>query len=68
MTIRTKPLNDIITDAIHLLCQEMGVTNTIRFINQFTTGYGNYTKEREVLFRDLTVSEIIAEIYKMRKE
>ena len=68
MTIQTKPLNEITTEAIHILCQEMGVTNTLRFINQFTTGYGNYTEEREALFGDLTVSEIIAEIQKMRKE
>jgi hypothetical protein len=68
MTIQTKPLNEITTEAIHILCQEMGVANTLRFINQFTMGYGNYTEEREALFGDLTVSEIIAEIQKMRKE
>lgn len=30
---------------------EIGVANTVRFINQFSTGYGNYTEERENLLR-----------------
>jgi hypothetical protein len=42
--------------------------NTIRFINQFTTGYGNYTEEREQLFGDLSLSEAVSEIKQMRKQ
>jgi hypothetical protein len=67
MTTQIKPLNDITTEAIHVLCKEIGVANTLRFLNQFTTGYGNYTEERDALFGDLTVSEIVSEIHKMRK-
>ncbi|MBI2987818.1 MAG: hypothetical protein HYY45_13725 [Deltaproteobacteria bacterium] len=40
--------------------------NTVRFLNQFTTGYGNYTEEREVLFKDLTLDEIVVAVRKVR--
>lgn len=59
-------LSEIVHSAIHMLCQEMGVVNTARFINQFTTGYGNYTKERDELFAELTVDTIVTEIKNRR--
>ena len=65
MIVQTKPLNEITTQAMHLLCKEMGAVNTIRFINQFTVGYGDYTKEREQLFADMTVDDIVSEIKKI---
>ncbi|MFQ5571370.1 MAG: hypothetical protein ACE5G0_16965 [Rhodothermales bacterium] len=38
-----------------------------RFISQFTTGYGDYTKEREELFKNLTLEEVVAQIRSERK-
>jgi len=67
MIIQTKPLHDINNKAIHILCQELGLVNTIRFLNQFTTGYGNYTEERKDLFGELSLEEIIAEIKETHK-
>jgi uncharacterized membrane protein YGL010W len=58
----TSSLSELTTSTIRLLCREIGVVNTARFINQFTTGHGNYTEEREALVGDLTVDEIVAEI------
>ena len=40
----------------------VGVVNTVRFLNQFTTGYGDYTAERDTLFADLTLDELLAAI------
>jgi hypothetical protein len=60
MNVRTKPLSEITQQAIDLLFKEMGVVNTLRFLNQFTTGYGDYTQEREALFKDLTLDEILS--------
>ena len=40
------PLADLTQSAIHILCREMGVVNTTRFLNQFSLGQGNYTEER----------------------
>ena len=66
MMTETKPLAEITQSAIHLLCREMGVVSTARFLNQFSVGYGNYTKERDQLFGQLTVEEIAAEIRHQR--
>jgi hypothetical protein len=44
----------------------MGVVNTARFLNQFTMGYGNYTDERDQLWGEMTVDQIVAEIKRKR--
>jgi hypothetical protein len=60
MNVQTKPLSEITQQAIDLLLTEMGIVNTLRFLNQFTTGYGDYTQERQALFKDLTLDELLA--------
>ncbi|MCK6559498.1 hypothetical protein HUU39_20365 [candidate division KSB1 bacterium] len=67
MTLQLKPLTEITHTAIQVLCKEIGVVNTIRFINQFSTGHGNYTEERRQLFGELSLDNIVAEIKQMRK-
>ncbi len=67
MKMDLKPLTEITQDAIRILCKEIGAANTIRFINQFTTGYGNYTEERRQLFADMSLDDIVSEIKEMRK-
>jgi len=62
LTMEVKPLAEITQDAIRILCHEIGLVNTVRFVNQFTVGYGNYTEEREALFADLTMDEIVSAI------
>jgi hypothetical protein len=62
MILETKPLIQITREAIQLLYQEIGVVNTVRFLNQFTTGYGDYTAERDALFADKTLDDILTEI------
>lgn len=66
MTTFALPLAEITQSAIRLLCQEIGIVNTARFLNQFSTGYGNYTEEREDLFGEITVEEIAAQIKRSR--
>ncbi len=68
MRVQTKPLTQITQQATHILCKEIGVVNTIRFINQFTTGYGDYTKEREQWLKDLSLEDIVSEIKQTRKQ
>jgi len=60
-------LIELTREAIQLLYKEMGDVNTIRFINQFHAGYGNYTEERDRLFNNMTVDDIVAEIEHARK-
>lgn len=62
MILDTKPLAEITEDALKVLFKELGVANTLRFINQFTAGYGNYTEEREQLFADVALDDLIAQI------
>jgi hypothetical protein len=62
MVIEARPLAEITKDAIKVLCREIGIVDTVRFVNQFTTGYGNYTEEREHLFGDMTLDDIVSEI------
>jgi hypothetical protein len=68
MNAQSKSLNDITREAIELLSREMGVANTLRFLNQFTTGYGNYTEEREKLFAHIALDDILAAVKQTRGE
>ena len=60
MTVQTKPLSEITEQAIEVLSREIGIAATLRFVNQFTMGYGNYTEEREALVGERTLEEIIS--------
>ncbi len=53
MIIQPKPLSEITQEAIDLLFKEMGIVNTVRFLNQFTAGYGDYSEDRENLLKGL---------------
>lgn len=68
MVVQMRPLAEITQEAIKVLFHTLGVVNTVRFINQFTTGYGNYIEEREALFGELTLDEVISEIKQDRRE
>ena len=62
-----KPIALINESATNILIKEMGVIDTIRFINQFTTGHGNYTEERRKMVDTMTLDEIISGIDAMNK-
>ncbi len=58
MTSQRKPLAETTQEALELLYRGLGVVNTVRFLKQYTAGYGDYTSEREALFGELTLEEI----------
>ena len=62
MIATTKPLSEITQEAIDILIREIGIVNTVRFLNQFTGGFGNYTEDREGLYGDLTMEQILNSI------
>ncbi len=66
MTAPPRPLAEITQTAIRLLVREMGPADTMRFVSQFTVGYGNYTEERDELFADLTLDDILGAIKRKR--
>ena len=68
MITEIKPLVEINQQAIRLFYQELGVVNAVRFLKQFTIGFGDYTQDRETLFGKKSLDEIIGEIEKNRGE
>ena len=67
MIAKKKPLDTINEEALQLLTKELGVANTARFIQQFTTGTGNYTEERKELFDDWTLDDLLEETKRRRE-
>jgi hypothetical protein len=68
MMARIQPISEIDRRAKDALIREVGVVDTIRFLNQFRAGNGDYTAERESLFKGMTAKEIIAQIKSRRSE
>ena len=66
MTTATVPLAEISHQAIQLLCREIGIANTARFLNQYSIGQENYVEDRKAIFKDQSVQEIVAEIKRQR--
>jgi hypothetical protein len=67
MITEIRPLIEINQQAISLLYKELGVVDAVRFLKQFTQGFGNYTQERDALFEKKSLDEIVSEIEKSRK-
>ena len=67
MNTNIKPLIEVNQQAIHLLYKELGAVDAVRFLRQFTQGYGNYTQEREIIFSNKSLADIVSEIEKRRK-
>jgi hypothetical protein len=67
MMIDARPLMEVNQQAIRLLYKELGVIDAVRFLKQFTQGYGNYTQERDSLFANKSLDDIVNEIEKSRK-
>jgi hypothetical protein len=68
MIADTLPLAEITKEALQVLYKEIGVVNTIRFVNQFTTGYGDYTEERKIIFADMTLDDLLTEMSKAKQK
>jgi hypothetical protein len=67
MIAEIRPLAEINVDAVRLLYQQLRIVNTIRFIRHFTNGLGNYTEERDEIFHDQTLDDLIEQIEQRRK-
>ena len=66
MTVELKTLQQINEKALAVLTRELGVADTLRFMMQFSSGEGNYTKEREQWLGNLTLDEIVEEMERKR--
>ena len=66
MTVHIQSISTIDHQAKDLLIQGLGVVDTLRFLNQFRHGHGDYTREREALFEGETVKSIVEGIKSKR--
>jgi len=46
--LNTHPVSEVNKKATHILFKQMGIVDTFKYLNQFTLGHGDYTKEREM--------------------
>jgi hypothetical protein len=53
---------------IEVLNRELGPVAMIRFLQQYTVGLGDYSKERHQWLDNLTIDDIVGKAYKKRKE
>ena len=67
MVTKMRPLAEITTEALRVLYKKMGVVNTVRFVSQYTMGYGNYVQDREQLLEGMTLDAIVCEVRRRRK-
>ena len=54
------------TMGIKALIKELGPLGMVRFLQQYETGSGDYTKERKQWLGDATVESVVGEIKKSR--
>ncbi len=51
---------------LEILNRELGADVTIEFLQQYSRGHGNYTKEREKLLRGETVESLSKELFTLQ--
>ncbi len=51
---------------LEAVAKKLGPLGMVRFLQQFETGRGDYTKERDQWLSDMNIQEIISEIRKKR--
>jgi hypothetical protein len=60
-------LEEIRLMGLKALSRELGAVGLVRFLQQFETGYGDYTAERHTWLKERGVSEIVEDIEKGRE-
>ncbi len=51
---------------LEAVAKKLGPLGMVRFLQQFETGRGDYTKERGQLLKDMNIQKIISDIKKKR--
>ena len=67
MSVAARPLAETTHKAIAVLSKELGIVETVRFLTQFGTGFGDYTRERDTIFRGISMDEILSEIRRTQR-
>lgn len=66
MSVHLQPIAELTHRAKNALVNELGVIDTMRFLNQFRAGNDDYTKDRVDLFKKDTVKSLVADIKAQR--
>ena len=67
MIVREPPLPEIRARGLRALARELGPVGLIRFLQQYQTGTGDYTRERKNLLAGVTMDDIARELRKKQK-
>jgi hypothetical protein len=67
MNLETRTISQINHRATRILFENMGVVDTIRFLNQFSIGQGDYTKDREEWLSDMSLDDVVSQVRLGRK-
>lgn len=67
MNIQTLSPGVIRKIGLEVLAKALGSIGMVRFLQQFETGVGNYTKERDMWLKDIDINTIVKEIKDKRK-
>jgi hypothetical protein len=62
-----KTQNEVLDSGYKALVNALGVVDAIRFIQHFSPGYGDYTKERRQWLDQLSMDDFLAEMRKHKK-
>jgi hypothetical protein len=68
MNAKVMTLNQIRLTGLEVLSRELGPVGLIRFLQQFETGYGDYTRDRHAWLDQFDVQDIVEDIWANRKE
>lgn len=59
---------DIRNEGWKALTERLGVSGAMRFLMQYDPGHGDYTRERQLLFANLTLEEALARARELDRE
>ena len=68
MTTPTLAPDKVRERGFRALRRELGVVGMVRFIQQFRSGTGDYTKDRHAILDKFTLDDVISAIKKRRKK
>jgi len=63
-----KTQNEIIEQGYQALVDSLGVVDAIRFIQHFSPGKGNYTKERQKWLEQKSLDNVLKDIDKFKED
>ena len=64
----SQTLAEIETDALMILVDRLGAGGATRFLGKYSSGHGDYTKERGQIWKGKNLPDICREIEEMKKQ